>query len=192
MIEFQAKKCNDVARAITFAAIQYNPKRASPDERRNNALALRGKVTALQKALAAEAAKLSSMHPGFLTFRESLAQQVPDFVLTDWISVNLRKIEAVQTALLELQPVCNASIWPKARWQDAAWDLMGIFVQAMRSDYPNRCFGHSPGGPVVRFVQALLPIVVKDGNKRSEANIGGGLKRIFQDGTNASGRSVPG
>jgi hypothetical protein len=85
-------------------------------------------------------------------------------------------IAAAKAVHEELRPIIDAQISSRRRtWHDAAHELLFVFEEAMRSVYPDRQFGHSLGGPAVRFIHHLLPRVA--GVNKTENAIVTALKR---------------
>jgi hypothetical protein len=183
--------CTRVAKQISIAAVSYRfgLELVSPVERRE-ALAIRRLIRSLNNALAAQFERLRAMHPDFRDTLDLLREMHGNTQETDFISDHLARIATARAALGELPPVYESQIWPKTTWKDAAWDLQRIFNEAMRSVYPDREFGHSLGGPAVRFVHELLPLVA--GATVSEGAIVTELKRSHRGGTKAGTQSVPG
>jgi hypothetical protein len=136
---------------------------------------MRRVVTDLSRRLAAENKRVN----GIFQPRDDdpEVQQKLDKYRSDLIA----RIDAVLSALIGLRPVYEAQIQPKKTWKDAAWDLVVVFETAMKSVVPDRSFGHSQGGPVVRFVHATLPRVVD--KEVTEAAIALEFKRTHRNGT---------
>lgn len=182
-----AEECKSAALWITSAANWHKLELVPPAERRG-ALAMRRNSKKLDAALTAKAEQLRALHA---TLRADFQLMLDEgFGSADFITPLLARIETARAALEELRPVYEVSIWPKRTWKEAAGELQWIFETTMRSVYPDRKFGHSLGGPTVRFVHALLPLVA--GARVSEGAIAIELKRSNRGGTKAETQSVPG
>jgi hypothetical protein len=145
--------CARAARVITFAALNHKAPEAVSASQRRDAQALRWEITKLTAMLDVQAARWKPMLP---------APWLPETAVRDIIRLRadrIRRIETARVALEELQPIWDEQIWPSKTWHDAAFELLFAFEQAMRTVYPDRRFGHSRGGPAVRFIHALLPRV---------------------------------
>jgi hypothetical protein len=152
---------SSVARRHRFQAVT--------PEARARALVVRRLVADLNRWLAAEAKRVHEIFGRRDNIPEP--QQMLDRHRSDLIA----RIGAAHSALVALRPVYEAQIWPKKTWKDAAWELRVVVEVTMQSVYPSRRFGHSLGGPVVRFVHATLPRIV--GKKITEGAIALEFKR---------------
>jgi hypothetical protein len=177
-----AEACLTAAHMISSAARWHRFEVFAPNERRD-ALAMRRLVTDLNRRLAAEAKRVDAIFDSRNNIPE--VQQKLDRIRSDLIA----RIRAAQSALVQLRPVYEAQIWPKRTWKDAALELWSIFEITMRSVDPSKRFGHSLGGPVVRFVHATLPRIV--GEEITEGAIAREFKRAHKAGTKAAVPSVP-
>jgi hypothetical protein len=178
------KACERAAHMISFVARSHRCELATPQERRD-ALKMRRLVNDLDRGLAAEAKRVNTIFGNRDNVTE--VQQRLDRYRDDQIA----RIEAARSALARLRPVYESQDRPKKTWKDAIWELQVVFETAMRSVTPDRAFGHSQGGPLVRFVHATLPYVVGTEIEIAENTIGTEFKRASNYGTKAAAQSVP-
>jgi hypothetical protein len=73
----------------------------------------------------------------------------------------LRKLRNLQGSIEALQELNYLFVAPPqiSGWKDIAPILAELFKDAMRNANPHKTFGNSNGGPVAKFVSAMIPMI---------------------------------